>query len=116
VLFVGAAADALGDDAAFDWRLPIAVPLTPVAFLHWSSDSSWAVALNLISAHCGCVSRRTWSEKRLTYVIQRTPTLPQLHDLNTRLQSIQPLIAYARVPRSLETRVQVEFARVLFTR
>jgi hypothetical protein len=28
----------------------------PVAFLHWSSERSWAVELKRMSAHCGSVS------------------------------------------------------------
>jgi hypothetical protein len=34
------------------WTFETATPLTPVAFLHWSSERSWAEELNLMSAHC----------------------------------------------------------------
>jgi hypothetical protein len=45
------AGGALPTGLGLAWTFETATPLTPVAFLHWSSERSWAEELNLMSAH-----------------------------------------------------------------
>jgi hypothetical protein len=113
-LLVGVAAP-VGDVAAFPCRLPIATPLTPVPFLHWSSARSWAVALNFTSAHYGIISKVfTYGERTLkTYVVQSASALAKLYDLNSGIETVKALISNTAVTRKLESFVEVRASGLL---
>jgi hypothetical protein len=98
------------------WTFATATPLTPVAFLHWSSERSWAEESNLMSAHCGDVSKR--HEERVlrlgeanTYVVQRAATLAKLNDLNTRVKTVEARVTDTRVSSLLETFIEMGTTR-----
>lgn len=116
-------------DAELESTFSMAMPPTPVPFLHTSSERSCAVLLKRMSAHCGCLRQqsrllvfmnilgigqaRVYERTKQTYIIQRTPTMPQLDNLDTSLQSLDARITRARVPGGLETSVEIRLARLL---
>jgi hypothetical protein len=48
-----------------------------------------------------------------TYIVQRTPRVTQLNDLNTGLQAIKSLILKSTVSSSLESLLEVRAPRIL---
>jgi hypothetical protein len=84
-----------------------------VPFWHWSSESRVAVELNMISAHCIALASApahpssSFNTEHCTYIIQRTPRMPQLNDLHTRHHPLQSLIPAPRVPSGHECFFQI---------
>lgn len=98
--------------------LAMATPLTPVAFLHWSSESSWAVELNLISAHCprsiSVLQSQGYVDWVETYVVQSASALAKLNNLDRSIEAVQTLVVDAAVTSFLESLIEVGATRFLY--